>query len=306
MRANHNDGRVELVYRALVSNQFVIDRVEPGPLYLRFHCHRFDEYGVSVRYLFVLCEAGLNRAASEAVAALAKLELANILVIGDGAHDLQFVTWDKFVSLCGGPIRSWLPFDPKFSDWLKRSGKNEEISELGGSADDVFEELVHLALQFILGDRVVRYGQARLFEKVPDGLAFAGSDVVILYDAKAYSDGYNVDAASVRQFTSYVNEFNAKYGFRIGRVFAFVVASGTFTNGTRSKANKRNDLYATCQTGLVFWTAQELGSCVDLLKSNPNIRNVLNWRRLLATPEITAKKLEDEATAIFEDGVVQR
>jgi len=214
------------------------------------------------------------------------------------------VSWDQFVNLCGGPVRSWLPFDLQFPGWLEKLGKNETIPELDGKPDDLFEELVQLAFQFILGDRVVRYGQARAFERVPDGLAFAGSDLVILYDSKAYANGYEVTAESIRQFSSYVDEFNGKYASRIGRVFAFVVTSGSFVNGRRSMSNKSNDLYARCQTGLVFLNAEELGKCVALLKEQPRLRNVLNWRQLLSRPELKASDLESAAHAILADGVI--
>jgi hypothetical protein len=78
------------------------------------------------------------------------------------------------------------------------------VEGVSGRPDVLFEEYTHVALQFLLADRVIRYGQERRGEAVPDGIAFAQGQAILPYDAKAYAGGYEVSRDSVRQFGDYV------------------------------------------------------------------------------------------------------
>ena len=116
---------------------------------------------------------------------------------------------------------------PEFIENLVILGHNQVPENLSGKADDLFEIYVHTALEFILGGRVVRYGQARLFEERPDGLAIPNPHFVALYDTKAYTNGYKVTENSIRQFESYINYFVSIYSDWY-KLNSFINISGEF------------------------------------------------------------------------------
>jgi hypothetical protein len=163
-----------------------------------------------------------------------------------------------------------------------------------------------VGLQFLLTSRIVRYGQERRGEVVPDGAGFLGASApAFLYDAKAYSDGYEVGRDSIRQFADYVRAFHAKYEVHLGRAHAFLVISGHFKNDASSMAARSQELYAECQAPLVFLRAAELGRSCALLAQRPAYRTVLNWRVLLSRPEVTAAAVQDALGAAERDRLVR-
>ena len=196
--------------RTLIGNRFILDRVSRGPNYLLFDCRRLDEFMVSIPYSFVLSEDVLDEGTVEAIKNAAKRRGSHVLAIADDACDLPCLSWNQFIKRCGGPVRSWLPLDPRFPGVLDELGHNRSVADFPGPPDELFEEFVQVGLEFLLSDRVIRYGQDRRFEDLPDGVALAG-ELILLYDAKAYSHGYPISRASIRQFADYVKAFNARY-----------------------------------------------------------------------------------------------
>jgi len=291
--------------RTLIGNGFVVDNVSRRPTYALFACHRFDEFGVSVPYVFALADAPLDDPASAAVARVAAHRKAHALIIGESSLDLPSLAWDSFIARCGGPIKSWLPLEPSFPDTLSALGHNQVLPGVEGKADDLFEEYAQVALQFVLGNRVIRYGQDRRFEPLPDGIAFARDQVILLYDAKAYSAGYPVTKESVRQFSDYVNVFHQKYEHYVGRVYAFVVVSGHFAVGKRAKENQSRAMYEACRVPLVFLTADELGAATALLVQQPAFRTALNWRTVFSGTDITSEAIRTQIESTQKDGLVR-
>jgi hypothetical protein len=189
---------VPTMVRTLVGSRFQLETVRNGPSYLLFECRRVDEFGVPIPYTFVLCDGPLDRASARAIEAAALRQGSHLMAIGEDGGGLPEMSWTKFLARCGGAVKSWLPLEPEFADHLGELGHNRRIAGLEGRPDDLFEEYAQAGLQFLLADRVVRYGQDRRFERLPDGIAFARNGLIILYDAKAYAAGYPVSTASVR------------------------------------------------------------------------------------------------------------
>jgi len=68
----------------------------------------------------------------------------------------------------GGPIKTWLPLLKDFPVVLDQLGHLKLPKGMSGKPDNLFEESVKQALQFAFASRVIRYGQARRFENVPE------------------------------------------------------------------------------------------------------------------------------------------
>src|SRR5690606_27184609 len=118
------------------------------------------------------------------------------------------------------------PLDPAFGEQLEQLARNNLPSGLVGRPDDLFEGHVRSGLEFLLGSPVIRYGQERRFESRPDGVAVG--TFFCLFDAKAYSKGYPIERESMRQFASYIGEFQDRYRPYGTRIRSFLVVSGKF------------------------------------------------------------------------------
>ncbi len=298
---------VPTMVRTLIGNRFILDGVTTKPHYVLFTCHRYDEFGLPMPYVFALCgETPLGRTSAQAVARTAKARGAQAVAISDASCDpLASLSWPAFLARCGGPIRSWLPLEPTYPTHLHDLGHNRAVVGVDGKTDDLFEEYVHVGLQFFLGDRVIRYGQERRGEALPDGIAFAQGSIILPYDAKAYKGGYDVTHDSIRQFGSYVRDFDSKYQHYLGRAYAFLLVSGHFENGERGLANQSRALRVECGVDLVYMTAADLGAATTLLAQQPALRPAINWRDVFSHTLVTLQVIQDAVDAARRDGVVR-
>src|SRR6266850_8122845 len=202
---------VSIAVRTLTTGGFILESAERNPGYILLHMSRIDEFGASHHYCFAVAEEHFGQAQVETARIAAEYRHAQLVLIGRNDSTLPTVEWDRFINLFGGPVFSASPLEPDFADHLIALGHNRLPDGLQGRADDLFEAYVHVALEFMLGTRVVRYGQNRRFEARPDGIVLPYRNFAALYDAKAYREGYEVTAETIRQFKSYVEDFSSRY-----------------------------------------------------------------------------------------------
>jgi len=194
------DERVTALIFTLIGNGFVVETVHTGPGYTEVWAEREDEFGVRSLYAFLLPIAEAVTATVAALTRAAAERTANVVLLANDRPDgVAGIDWPSFQARLGGPVKSLLPFEPNFSRDLIALGHNQAVEGLEGRPDKLFEEYVRVALQFLLGSKIVRYGQDRQGEARPDGVALHPGRVVV-YDAKAYAEGYPVETSSVRQF----------------------------------------------------------------------------------------------------------
>lgn len=296
-----------LAVRTLLSGGFQLQTVEQKPGYAVLHASRTDEFGATHLYSFALSENGrFGTAQTSAVQIAADVRDSRLVLIGDSseASTIPTVEWNRFLNLFGGPVFSASPFEPDFGANLVTLGGNRLPPDLSGSADDLFEAFVRVALEFILGGRVIRYGQERLFEIRPDGVALPRQGFSLLYDAKAYADGYPVTADSIRQFKSYVEDFRRRYDAYLPRLNAFVAISSEFAQGDSALEERNRELFAECGVPLVFLRATDLAEIVVLLANRPAARGAVNWSRVFADVIVRPARVRRELTAISKDKIL--
>jgi hypothetical protein len=294
--------------RTIFAAGFELIRAETKPNYVALWLEREDEFGNAVKYL--LAYAGNNCISVADCAALQKLALhhASLLVVVGSNTDLganvRVLSPSKFFGRMGGVVSSVLPLEPDFGTQLVMLGKNELPSVLRGQADDWFEAYVHAALQFLLRGRVIRYGQNRKFEAVPDGVMLHSGIPAILYDAKAARDTYEFNQTAIRQFGDYVERFHERYEKYVGRLYAFVAVSHAF-QGDDVLQNRSNELYAKCGVPLVCLTADCLASTVSLFADCPIFRGLIDWKAIFTPPLVRFEKVREAVEARRRDGIVQ-
>lgn len=297
---------LSLAVRTLYSGAFVLNKVQREPGYALLIARRLDEFGVAHHYCFAVFEDEFAPAQIEAVKIAAKYHGAEPILVGEGISDVPTLKWDRFTSLFGGSVFSLKPFEPRFREHLRELGRNRLPKGLEGKADDLFEVYVKEALEFILGERVVRYGQERLFEARPDGLVLPSQGFYALYDAKAYADGYPVGQDSLRQFGSYVKDFSKRYGSYLQRLNSFLVVSGKFAQGGKALDERSREFIAEYQVPLSFMTADALGEIIEILSETPVVRRAVNWSRVFSDSVIRPSLVRSEVGTVSRDKTIGR
>jgi hypothetical protein len=295
-----------LVVRTLLSGGFLLDRVERTPSYSLLVARRLDEFGVAHRYCFAVFEDDFSPSQVDTVRIEAKHYGAEPVLVGEGIAEVPSLEWNRFMSLFGGPILSLKPFEPQFREHLHELGHNRLPEGLEGKADDLFEVYVREALEFVLGERVVRYGQERHFETRPDGLVLPSQDFYALYDAKAYGKGYEVTQNSLRQFGSYVRDFSKRYSTYLKRLNSFLVVSGRFVQGDEALDQRSKEFIAAHGVPLSFLTSDKLGEMIEILSETPVVRRAIDWSRVFSDPVAQASRVRSEVGMVLRDKTVGR
>jgi hypothetical protein len=296
---------LSLAVRTLFSGGFLLNTVQSEPGYALIIAHRYDEFNVAQRYCFAIFEDRFSPTQVEVVQIAAKHHAAEPVLVGEGTAALPTLEWDRFISLFGGPVFSRKPFEPCFREHLRDLGHNRLPQGANeGKADDLFELYVREALEFVLGERVVRYGQDRLFQARPDGLVLPSQGFYALYDAKAYAKGYEVDQNGFRQFGSYVTEFQKRYGAFQQRLNSFIVVSGKFKQGDQALERRSKDFLAAYGVPLCFLSADALGEIIEMLSEDTVVRGAIDWSRVFAYSVAQTSVVREEVRTVLSDEMI--
>jgi hypothetical protein len=296
----------ELV-RILIGSGFTFVAAGQKPNYLTIEVSRTELLGVRISYLiaFTCCAISSHDVAS--LMAEAEERRATLVIVGQVVEETTSVpvlTYPQFSDRLGGGIFSLLPFEPEFGARLVKLGDNKLPKGLSGKPDDLFEEYVHAGLQFLFRGRVVRYGQERRGEPVPDGVVLAENAPLFLYDAKAAGDGYEMSMDAVRQFSDYVLEFHKLYERTVGRLSAFLVISGKFADSEEVLERRSREVLAKCQVPLAFLDAKTFGGIVKALVNQPLFRQSVDWGLVFARPVVRVQDVNTSLRARQRDAVL--
>jgi hypothetical protein len=302
------EGEVPTLMRSLLAAGFQVTSVERKPNYLALHLVRADELGIGIKY--VLAYAGdspISSADAEGLRKLAAREGAALVIISSGANiaaELVVLTKAELFGKLGGVVSSILPFEPEYGTQLITLSQNILPVGLQGVPDDLFEAYVHAGLQFLLRGRVIRYGQDRRFEALPDGLILTSSAPLMLYDCKAADPKYEFSRTAIRQFADYVKQFHARYEAYVGRLYAFVALSCAFQDFETIRG-RSNELYAECGVPIVCVTSTTLAAVVSLFTERPVFRSLVDWKSIFVPPIVELEMVRKAMEARQRDRVVR-
>lgn len=298
--------KIQVTVRTLLTGGFIIQSVRREPGYMLISAHRYDEFGTQQQYCFALADGPMGEAQVKAVNIFSNRFQAVPVIIGEADTDIPTIEWLRFINLFGGPVNDITPLDPLFIDHISILGFNRLPDGLMGKPDDLFESYVRAALEFIFAGRVIRYGQERRFEARPDGLAIPYPHFTALYDAKAYSDGYDVTIDTIRQFSSYVRDFQRRYASYRQGINAFIAVSGAFQQKQDALESRSRELLSECNVPLAFIKGEDLGRIITMLREHPSTRRSINWARVFADPVVNPDRVRKEMIAILRDGIIPK
>jgi hypothetical protein len=295
--------------RTVLGNGFKVLSVVTKPRYAVVGCARNDEFGIRTNYLFACCaSAALSRADCDTLEKLATEARAGLVIVGkevQGPTSAAVISKEELMQRLGGPVASLLPLEPEYPSQVLMLAKNRLPHGVVGKPDDLFEVYTHAGLQFLLGGRILRYGQERRFEALPDGIVINSRAPIMLYDCKAAEAEFEITKETIRQFADYVRNFRDRYEKYLDRPHAFVVVSSKFGN-ERTLRDKANQLYVACQVPLVCMSASCLAECVKLFVRNPSYRMSVEWKQVFVPPSVEVKSVKAQLRARMKDGVIRR
>lgn len=266
---------------------------------LELHGNKQDEFGKQLDYEFFFFS---NEFSDAQVVRYRKIGSRQVFVGLAAQKSIDF-TFDEFYDKLLTTIDPGIYLNKKLADILDNLGHNKVPQGLEGKADDLLEEYVKDCLQFILSGKGRRYGKDRSFESLPDGVIL-GNGLTLLFDGKAYKDGYAPTADDLKRFSSYVAGFNDKYKAFVPQVYSFIVVSGHFAVGEDALSDRSDEFYELCNTKLCFVAAKTLARLVELCLENASAKEAVNWKKVFAKPLTKEKILLEQFNLIKKDRII--
>jgi hypothetical protein len=295
------------VIRTILCGGFQLIKAESKPGFYTLICYRLDEFGAELKYCFIVTNDRLNKTQMEIALIEAKQYGAIPVIIGEADGDTVSIEWVKFANIFGGPVLSVSPMEKMFQDNLIELSFDKLPSGLVGDADDLFEQYVNSALIFLMGGPVKSYGQKRRFERKPDGIAIPNDNFCALYDAKAYSNGYEISISQVRQFSSYVEDFEKRYSnYNVPRLNSFLVISGKFQQRTSTLEKRSKSFLADNHIPLSFFTSIELVEMLKYVSEYPGTRKAIQWNHIFSDTIASSDRVKKEIQIIKADHIIKR
>ena len=294
------------IISTLVINGFHIKHIErfsaTTPI---VHTYKYDKLGATIRYSILFSEDKEETAVLDSLERSAKNWGALPLMVNDNlqTNKVKSHTKEQFFDFFGGIVNTGLILIPNLPQILNELGHNQLPLGLTGKPEELLEVYTSECLQYIFESPTRRYGSDRLFEKLPDGIVLCKGRFLVLFDAKAYKDGFEFDSKTINSLKGYVEEFTQKYSAYFGNIFSVVVISGHFNDSKKALEGRSDELYKLCSCKLSTITGVELGNIIQLLKDNSDIKGSVNWKNIFANTIAETKHLQQEMDKIRKDKI---
>ncbi|MBN8570578.1 MAG: hypothetical protein J0M18_13195 [Ignavibacteria bacterium] len=292
----------------LLLNGFNLDKVE------RFsneniicHVSKFDKLGAQIKYSLFFLKTKISETVIQKFLRSSKALNTYPLLISDkeiNYKECNELNYKAFFNIWGGILNTGLILVPNLSNILTELGLNKLPKGLNGKPDNLFELYCKECLQYCIDSPTIRYGKERSYESLPDGVILGKNKMVILYDTKAYSNGFGVSADDITRFTKYVNEYNEKYEQYFGKVFTFLVLTTTFKDSDKSLEGRSNELYSNCQTKISYLSSKNLATITKLIKENSNYRKSILWNKIFTELIIKPSNIQSQLLKISKDKIL--
>jgi hypothetical protein len=294
------------IIATLVINGFHINHVDRFPSDNSIiNTYKYDKLGAEIRYSILFSEDKTETAILTTLTKIAKNYGSKPLLISDylTTSDITIYSVKQFFDFFGGIVNTGLILIPNLSDILDILGHNKLPSGLVGDPDNLLELYTSECFQFIFESPTRRYGSDRLFTKLPDGIILCKNKFMILFDSKAYKDGFDISSDDINRFAFYVNDFNNRYANYFGYIFSFVIVSGHFNASEKSISNRSAELYQLCNCKISTINCKELGNIVQLTQSYPDIKGSIDWKNIFSNVIIESKYVQQEINRINKDKI---
>ncbi len=294
------------IISTLIVNGFHIKQIDRFSATTQIiHTYKYDKLGAAIYYSVLFSEDKKETAILETLKKSAQ-SLSSLPIMVNDYFETDTIKCYKravFFDFFGGLVNTGLILIPNLSDILNELGHNELPPGLTGVPEDLLELYSSECFQYIFESPTRRYGSDRLFEKLPDGIVLCKNRFLILFDAKAYKNGFDFNSQTINSLRHYVEEFTRKYSSYFGNIFTTIIVSGHFNDSLTSLENRSDELYRLCNCKISCITGSELGSIVQLLKEYPDIRGSIDWKNVFNNVVVEAKYVQSEINKVAKDKI---
>lgn len=290
----------------LIVNDFQfqsINRISKGSSII--NASKTDKLGAKILYSILVNTANGSQSLVQNLLNTSRSLNSTPLIVSNSLYvdDCKTLSFEEFSSLIGGFVNTGLILIPSLVEIMDDLGYNKLPKGLEGQPDKLLEIYVKECLQYLMVSPVKRFGSNRAFESVPDGIVLGKNQFTILFDAKAYGDGFSFTADDIERFAKYVNDFNHRYQPYI-TVFYFLVVSGRFNDSETSIVNRSDALFNKCRAKISCVESGELAKIVKTVSKQPLRRNAMVWSNVLQNPVLTEKSTLQELKRIEKDQII--
>jgi hypothetical protein len=292
------------IISTLVINGFHIHQVDRiSPTTPIIHTYKYDKLGATIRYSILFSADSSETAVLQTLEKSANSFEAMPIMVNDNLKTAKVSSYtkEKFFDFFGGIVNTGLILIPHLPQLLDELGHNKLPTGLTGEPEDLLELYASECFQYIFESPTRRYGSDRRFEKLPDGLVLCKGRFMILFDAKAYTKGFDFDSKTINSLRGYVEEFTQKYSSYFGQIFTVIVVSGHFNDSKKALEGRADELYKLCNCKISTVTGTELGNIVQLLKDHPQVRGSINWKNVFSNVISETKYVQQEIDKIQKD-----
>jgi hypothetical protein len=273
---------VPVAVRTLLVSGYALDTAAERHLtHIEIRCGKLSVFGVQVPFLIAITDqATFTPEQIGDITRVARQENRTSVFVGRDATNSQ-LAWQEFLSALGGEVPSWRAVAPTYPPALLTASTNKTPPGTNGEAWLMFEDLVCDGLEFIFGRRAHRLGGRRRGQPVSDIVAVLPTTELIVVDAKAAKDGFDVNWPALRPLTEYVKrQQQRQQGYNF--VHAAALISSRFIQAEAKLQDLSNQFLAETHMPLAFHTAKALVDVVVRIQSSTDIRAAIDWKRLFA------------------------
>jgi hypothetical protein len=298
-----DEKRTEIVAtaaRTLVAAGYLIHGVHRQPSHIEFKCDRTTRLGPIFHFLIAITQEGeLTPEQVDDISHAARNQNREPVFVCAHGADGQ-LSWAEFLDVLGGAVPPWRVLTAGFADDLEIASKNQLPPGLSGEPWRLFEILAADAFEFCFGRRARRMGAHQRGKRVSDIVAPLPDFDVIVIDAKASADGFNVVWDSLRPLVEYVKRQKIRQEGG-GEVIAALVLSSKFQQDEERLGGVAREFLGETRTALCFMTADTLAYLVKQLLQRSDMRSALRWKLIFSGGIINRENLKREiASAMAE------
>lgn len=291
-----SEPETSVAVRTLLASGYTIVESHRQPRHIEIHCQRDDLLSATINYLIAITDSdGFTENEVEDIRRTATSQcLVPVLVARVSNHD--WISWQDFTEALGGAVPSWQALSETYSDVLIATSQNTLPYGEQGEAWLMFEDLVASGLEFVFGRRVRRLGGRKRGKAVSDLQAQTPHGNVLVVDAKASLNGFDVTWSALRPLVEYVKKQQQRQQGQLELLGALMVSSSFQQDDSRLQELGRQ-FYGETRVTISFLNAETLSQIIWLIRDNIDIRNAIRWHTVIVGGNLLLKTVFDEIKA---------
>ena len=291
-----NDQPVEVVSiatRTLLAAGYEITNCQRHPGHAEISCQSVSRLGALLRYLIAFTDQNdFTLAQRNEIAREAEVDRRAVAFVARCSGDTQ-TSWGEFLDALGGAVPSWRALSQEYAAALQTAAHNELPIAKTGEAWRLFEDLAADGFEFMFGRRVRRLGGNKRGVPVSDMLVQIPDGGLEVIDAKASKIAFDADWPALRPLVEYVRRQKQRQMGHNDVIGAIVVSSG-LKQGAVALSDLSRRFLAEAAVPVAFISAATLAGLVESLQKEPDLRNAIRWRTLLAGGLVDLREFQRE------------